>query len=74
MSVEIYETATTRYMARLERELEEERRGVGQLRARVEELERWLRDGCPAHGYHPHNGATCLDCPICRPLASKVPA
>jgi hypothetical protein len=22
---------------------------------------------CPAHGEHPHDGATCLDCPICRP-------
>jgi hypothetical protein len=37
------------------------------LQARVTELETWLRDGCPAHGYHPHNDAICLDCPICRP-------
>lgn len=22
---------------------------------------------CQAHGEHPHNGMTCLDCPICRP-------
>lgn len=22
---------------------------------------------CPAHGAHPHGGATCLDCPTCRP-------
>lgn len=21
--------------------------------------------GCPSHGLHPHNGMTCLDCPIC---------
>lgn len=20
---------------------------------------------CPAHGVHPHNGMTCLDCPVC---------
>jgi hypothetical protein len=22
---------------------------------------------CPAHDEHPHDGATCLDCPTCRP-------
>ena len=26
---------------------------------------------CPAHGVHPHNGATCLDCPTCRPAAER---
>jgi hypothetical protein len=25
---------------------------------------------CPAHGRHPHRGATCLDCPVCRPGAA----
>jgi hypothetical protein len=24
---------------------------------------------CPAHGQHPHDGATCLDCYKCRPCA-----
>jgi hypothetical protein len=29
---------------------------------------------CPAHGAHPHRiGATCLDCPICRPPAEPEP-
>jgi hypothetical protein len=27
---------------------------------------------CPAHGEHPHNGMTCLDCPICRPPRNAV--
>ncbi len=25
---------------------------------------------CPAHGVHPHNGMTCLDCAVCRPAES----
>ena len=27
---------------------------------------------CPAHGFHPHNGMTCLDCPGCRPPAEST--
>lgn len=27
---------------------------------------------CPAHGEHPHNGMTCLDCPTCRPVFQGV--
>jgi hypothetical protein len=26
---------------------------------------------CPAHGPHPHNGMTCLDCPVCRPQQAR---
>jgi NTP pyrophosphatase (non-canonical NTP hydrolase) len=27
---------------------------------------------CPAHGAHPHSGATCLDCPACLPAEAKL--